>query len=318
MNSIHSSVKKIDKIMANLKPTSKCPINDKYIEKLYMTTHRIENFTKIPEDIIEKLLKSAPSKSCEMDPFPALLMKTHGHALVPILADIGNQSLQQSEFAQDLKEALIQPLLKKANLDLIHSNYRPVFNLSFISKLIEWVMCQQLGNYIPTTDMSEKLQSAYKAAHSTETAYIKVKNDILMSLDNKQVTCLILLDLSAAFDTVSHKLLLNCLKYCFGITGVVIKWLEEYLTGRHQWVVLGESAEQVMSEKVTLKQGVPQGSILGPILFTLYTSSLGDVCRSHNVVFHSYTDDQQNYMSFSPAIHGLKDHCIQTLDACIF
>ena len=93
--------------MANLKPTSECPINDKYIEKSYMTTHRMENFTEIPEDNIEKLLKSAPSKSCELDPLPALLMKTHGHALVPILADIVNQSLQQGEFAQDLKEALI-------------------------------------------------------------------------------------------------------------------------------------------------------------------------------------------------------------------
>ena len=178
-------------------------------------------------------------------------------------------------------------------------------------------MCQQLGDYIPTTDMSEKLQSAYKAAHSTETALIKVKNDILVSLDNKQVSCLILLDLSAAFDTVSHKLLLNCLKYRFGITGVFLKWLEEYLTGRHQWVVLGESAKQVMSEKVTLKQGVPQGSILGPILFTLYTSPLGDICRSHNIMFHSYTDDQQNYMSFSPSIQGSKDHGIQTHEACI-
>ena len=116
---------------------------------------------------------------------------------------------------------------------MIHSNYRPVSNPSFLSKLIEWAMCQQLGDYIPTTDMSGKLQSAYKAAHSTETVLIKVKNDILMSLDNKQVTCLILLDLSAAFDTVSHELLLNHLKYHFRITGVVLKWLEEYLTGRH-------------------------------------------------------------------------------------
>ena len=197
-------------------------------------------------------------------------------------------------------------------MDLIYSNYRPVSNLSFLSKLIKWTVCQQLGDYIPTTDMSEKLWSAYKVAHSAKIALIKVKNDILMSLDNKQVTCLILLDLSTTFDTVSHKLLLNCLKYHFGITGVVLKWLEEYLTGRHQWVVLGESAEQVMSQKVTLKQGVPQGSILGPILFTLYTSPLGDICRSHNVMFHSYADNQQNYMSFSPALQG-----IQTLEACI-
>ena len=103
---------------------------------------------------------------------------------------------------------------------MIHSNYRPVSNLSFLSKLIKWAVCQKLDDYIPTTDMSEKLQLAYKAAHSTETALIKVKNDILMSLDNKQVTFLILLDLSAAFNTVSHKLLLNHLKYHFGITGL--------------------------------------------------------------------------------------------------
>ena len=77
-----------------------------------MTTHRMENFTEIPEDNIGKLLKSAPLKSCELDPLPALLMKTHGHALVPILVDIVNQLLQQGEFAQDLKEALIRPLLK--------------------------------------------------------------------------------------------------------------------------------------------------------------------------------------------------------------
>ena len=107
------------------------------------------------------------------------------------------------------------------------------------------------------------------------------------------------------------------LKCHFGITGVVLKWLEEYLTGRHQRVVLGESTEEVMSGKVTLKQQVPQGSILGPILFTLYTSPLGDICRSHNVMFHSYADDQENYMSFSPALQGSKDHCIQTLEACI-
>ena len=303
--------------MANLKPTSECPIDNKYIEKSYMTTHRLENFTEIPEDNIEKLFKSAPSKSCELGPLPASLMKTHGHVLIPILVDIINQSLQQGKFAQDLKEALIHPLLKKANLDLIYSDYRPVSNLSFLSKLMEWAVYQQLGNYMAITNMSEKLQSAYKVAHSTETALIKVKNDILMSLDNKQVTCLILLDLSAAFDTVSHKLLLNHLKFHFGITGVVLKWLEEYLTGRHQWVVLGESADQVMSEKVTLKQGVPQSSILGPILFTLYTSPLGDICRSHNVMFHSYADDQQNYMSFSPASQDSKDHCIQTLQSCI-
>ena len=147
----------------------------------------MESFTVIPEDNIEKLFKSTPLKSCELDPLLASLMKTHGHVLIPILVDIINQSLQEGKFAQDLKEALIWPLLKKVNLDLIYSNYRPVSNPSFLSKLIKWAMCQQLGDYISITNISEKLQSAYKVAHSTETALIKVKNDILMSLDNKQV-----------------------------------------------------------------------------------------------------------------------------------
>ena len=148
--------------------------------------------------------------------------------------------------------------------------------------------------------MAEKFQSTYRAFHSTETALIKVKDDILRAIDNQKITCLILLDLSAAFDTVSHHLLLNRLKHHFGIHGTVLKWFRSYMTDHSQKITLADTNNNKLafSKQAILKQGVPQGSVLGPILFTLYTSPLGDICRKHDVSFQSYADDQQIYLKF--------------------
>ena len=167
--------------------------------------------------------------------------------------------------------------------------------------------------------MAEKFQSAYRAFHSTETALIKVKDDILRAIDNQRITCLILLDLNAAFDTVSHPLLLNRLKHCFGIQGTVLRWFKSYITDCSQKIVLDDSNNNkaAVSDHAILKQGIPQGSVLGSILFTLYTSPLGDICREHDVSFQSYADDQQIYLSFSPTQPGGKDKCLQSLVACI-
>ena len=121
----------------------------------------------------------------------------------------------------------------------------------------------------------EKYQSAYQPDHSTETALLKVRTDLLAAIDCKEVTCLILLDLSVAFDMVDHQLLLNWLRFRFGMEGKCLEWIESYLTGRSQQVVIGLH----QSSPKQLVQGVPQGSILGPILFTLYMSPLGDICR---------------------------------------
>ena len=129
--------------------------------------------------------------------------------------------------------------------------------------------------------MAEKFQLAYRAFHSTETALIKVKDDILRAIDNQRITCLILLGLSAAFDTVSHPLLLNRLKHCFGIQGTVLRWFRSYMTDCSQKIALDDTNNNkaAVSDQAFLKQGIPQGSVLGPILFTLYTSPLSDICR---------------------------------------
>ena len=165
-----------------------------------------------------------------------------------------------------------------------------VSNLSFISKLIERAVCDQLLEYTATTGKIEGMQSAYRTDHSIEMALLKVKTDILNDMDNKKVNFLILLDLSAAFDMVSFHLLMNRLLNRFGITGTVLQWIDSYLTDRTQKVMIDEFS----SDPVMLKRGVPQGSVLGPILYTLFTSPVGDISRSHNVGYHRFADDTQN------------------------
>ena len=105
-----------------------------------------------------------------------------------------------------------------------------VSNLAYISKTIERVVCNQLTSYTSDSGKTEPLQSAYKQGHSTKTVMLKVKTDVLDAINQKKVVCLVLLDLSMAFDTMNHEYLLNCLKYRFGVHGTVLAWLTDYIT----------------------------------------------------------------------------------------
>ena len=158
-----------------------------------------------------------------------------------------------------LKSAMITPLLKKPNLNPDElKNFRPVSNLPFISKLIEKTVAAPLVQYIDDNNRSEKLQSAYKKLHSTETALLKVHDDILKSVDSDHTVVLLLLDLSAAFDTVDHSLLLHRLNTRFGIKGRVLAWFESYLAGRSQFVCVNGSS----STRSDLMYGVPGLSLI--------------------------------------------------------
>ena len=149
-------------------------------------------------------------------------------------------------------------------------------NLSFISKLIEKVVANQLNEFISHEGLLNVNQSAYKSSHSTETALLKIQNNIALAV------ALILLDLSAAFDTIDHSLLYDCLHDWFGLDGTVLLWIKSYLSNRKQKIKIGDS----FSEAVILPFGVPQGSVLGPLLFTLYTSPLSQVISKFNVTHH--------------------------------
>ena len=193
-----------------------------------------------------------------------------------------------------MKHAIVTPLLKKSGLDHDSlSNYRPLSNLNFISKLLERFIVSQIRQYMVTNDIFDVFQSAYRPAHSCETALVRIQDDILVSLDNRHTVILVLLDLSAAFDTVDHRLLLDKL-YRIGILGNAHRWMHSYLSERTQVV----RVDTHTSRCVDLCFGVPQGSVLGPLLFTVYCLGLDDIFKRHQLKYHMYADDTQLYVEF--------------------
>ena len=176
-------------------------------------------------------------------------------------------------------------ILKNPSLTSEFSNLRPISNLHFISKLTERAVFDQLQTHMLDHALYPLLQSAYRKSHSTETELIKVQNDILMNMDRQQVTLLVLLNLSAAFDTIDHQVLLNCLRLSFGIRA--LEWIASFLSDRTHYV----SFENNFSQSRYLSCGVSQGSCLGPLLFTMYAGKLFDVIKCHLPWTHAYADD---------------------------
>ena len=154
-------------------------------------------------------------------------------------------------------------------------------------------MCQQLVSYLELNQLLPKHQSAYRKFHSTETAVLKLVSDILLAADGADIALLGLLDLSAAFDTVEHDILLNRLQKSFGLGGGVLSWITSFIRERTQTVVFG--GERSATSRVS--SGVPQGSVLGPVLFLLYTADVLQITQRHGLESHSYADDIQLYCS---------------------
>ena len=198
-----------------------------------------------------------------------------------------------------------------ANLDPdCLSNYRPASNLPFLSKVLERIVLKQFLQHLESRSLLEPFQSAYRKCHSTETALLRVVNDLLQASDSGHVSILSLLDLSAAFDTIDHNILIKRLNTTFGCSGTVLDWFTSYLSFRTQSVLVGHT-----STPSALKCGVPQGSVLGHLLFTLYTQSLGTVICQSGHSYHFFADDSQLHNSSTPSdfpvlVHSLKD-CIE-------
>ena len=206
-----------------------------------------------------------------------------------------NLSLAEGKFPDTFKIAHVTPLLKKPSLDRNElSNFRPVSGINFVFKLIEKIVTSQIKSHMQNSGISNNIQSAYKCGNSTETALLYIQNDILSAQDRGELNAVSLLDFSAAFDTINHDLLLSRLTEWFGIDGVVLQWVRSYLTGRSQ---LGKVIG-VLSTPQLLLCGVPQGSVLGPLLFTMYTTPLSSIITAFGLKHHLYADDTQIYTSF--------------------
>ena len=154
---------------------------------------------------------SSPMKSCSLDPWPTFLIREYVDLLTPHVTSMANISLRQGHLPDSHKHAIVSPLLKKPGLDTADmANFRPVSNLTFLSKIVERAVARQLNDYLAEHDLQPRCQSAYRRFHGTETAMLRVLSDALSAADVRQVTLLGLLDMSAAFDCVDQSTLLAC------------------------------------------------------------------------------------------------------------
>jgi len=189
----------------------------------------LSSFEPVTAEEVRKLLSGIPSKSSPLDVLPCSLLKSCAHVLTPVIARLANLSLQTGKFPVRYKKAQVLPLPKKAGLDSSQpANYRPISNLPTVSKVLERLVLARLRPHLLSFANFSQFQSAYRKGHSTETALLEVLDEVFTAANDKQVTVLIGLDLSAAFDTFDHRLLLDRLRLEFVVTEIPLRWLQSY------------------------------------------------------------------------------------------
>jgi hypothetical protein len=262
---------------------------------------------------VRKLISSMPNKTSPLDLLPTNILKSCADFLSPFIATMANLSFDTGTFPNCFKIAQVKPILKKQGLDVGDpASYRPISNLHTLSKLLERLFLARLQPHLASTGRMDPYQSAYRSRCSTETALLKVASDLYDGMDNGRVSILVTLDISAAFDTIDTSILLERMETYFGVTGRALQWIFSYLEQRKQTVMV----DGVGSPVVTLPAGVPQGSVLGPVLFSAFIAPLADVIDSFHILHHQYADDTNLYHSFSTLDQrGCLDHVSDCLNS---
>lgn len=274
------------------------------------TTSSLSQFEPISAEALASLVAASKPTTCSLDPIPSDLCKELFPCLSGPLLSILNTSFAEGCVPLSYKFAIIKPLLKKPNSDpLVLANYRPVSTLPFFSKILERIVADQLTAHLSANNLFDSFQSGFRSRHSTETALTRVVNDLLITADSGSASLLLLLDLSSAFDSVDHCILLHRLKHCVGVHGLALSWFQSYLSNRTQCVSYNNS----LSECSAVVSGVPQGSVLGPLLFCIYMLPLGGIIAEYGIQFHFYADDTQLYIPLQPNDPSQ----IQNLEFCV-
>ena len=249
-------------------------------------------FSEITGLDVKKTVKTIKTNACGVDDISAFFIKLSIEHTADILADIINASFVTKFFPSRWKEAIVKPIPKVANPTQA-SDYRPISLLPAFSKISEKIAAKQMSEFLKEHKLLDKLQSAYRNSHSTTTALLTVTDDIFKAIDESEVVLLTLLDYSKAFDTANHKLIIAKLKH-FGFHNDALDWVISYLSNRKQKV-----RTDTDSQWEFIQNGVPQGSILGPLLFTVLVSDISENITTGN--YHTYADDLQLILTFKPA-----------------
>ncbi len=183
-------------------------------------------------------------------------------------------------------------------------NFRPISNLPFLSKILEKIVLTQLQSHLMSNNILEKFQSGFKSQHSTETALLNVVNYLLLETDRGYAVALVLLDLSSAFDMVDHNILISRLESCVGLEGKVLKWFQSFLTNRSFSVSIGQHS----SSSHPLACGVPRGSVLAPVLFSIFMLPMGDIFEN------LFADDTQLYFLLQHKSKELSGHLLNCIN----
>jgi len=276
-----------------------------------VVAEQLDTFRPVTSEEVMLLLNRSPNKQCVLDPIPTWLLKNVSSIISPVIASMCNQSFTQCTFPDLHKKAIVRPLLKKPTLDPSDLNsYRPISNLSFVSKTLERLVCSRFVEHTDKHHLLSVSQSAYRANYSTETMLVRLHNDIVTAIDHGDVGALVLLDMSSAFDTVDHSIIADVLHERFGFEGDALSWMVSYLQNRSQVVSVGATS----STARRLPCGVPQGSVLGPKQFIAYTDEVGDIFNSHSVSYYAYADDSQG-LKFSDTLNAR--HVVTSLERSV-
>lgn len=248
------------------------------------------SFSNVHPNEVLIAITNIKSNAVGIDEIPVKFIKLLLPYILPYITHIFNSILTSSDFPIVWKTAKIIPIHKNSKSHDL-KDFRPISLLSSLSKALESILSKQITNYLNANNFLVDYQSGFRKNHSTESALLHVSDSIRVSTDKKLMTALLLLDFSKAFDTINHNLLLYKLAHNFNFSNSSISLIKSYLSNRQQSVF----ADNVLSNRLVVKAGVPQGSILGPLLFSLFINDLPSVL--HYCSYHLYADDFQVYLS---------------------